>query len=323
MSDAPEPSWSLRRFLWRAVPWVIACAVVWKFTFDQNDALTVAITKFLHRLVGLPAPYLFCDEKKFFWHATMFPPVVGLTLASYWVRWPDRVVRAAVGYVTHCCLTAIAIAVHESPYLMQTEMRNPVTSMLVNANYLMFGAVIWLLAAGPWYVLRRASSLKSGEGDGVVRVGRKERSLTVAARMGRRAWGVVRYGWVTRLVLLVLGVSLVLPLFALTGTPSGMSARLDMARALRDVPYFPHPPDAEVTVDPLLRDQRERYATKAILAFEAVLEADKRADVESAPVKYLLGKMLLSLKPPDPERRARFRAQGILWQREAFSTRGK
>lgn len=323
MSDAPEPSWSLRRFLWRAVPWVIACAVVWKFTFDQNDAVTVAITKFLHRLVGLPTPYLFCDEKKFFWHATMFPPVVGLTLASYWVRWPDRVVRAAVGYVTHCCLTAIAIAVHESPYLMQTEMRNPVTSMLVNANYLMFGAVIWLLAAGPWYVLRRGSSLKSGEGDGVVRVGRKERFLTVAARNWRRVWGVVRYGWVTRLVLLVLGVSLVLPLFALTGTPSGMSARLEVARAMRAVTYFPQPSDAELAVDRAVRSRRDGLANEAVRAILTVIQGDEEAGLKSATMAYLVGHVLLSLRPENPERATELHAQGKLWLRVAHSTRGK
>ena len=111
------------RLLWRAILWSAVAGLVWYYTRTYNAAITVWLAKSMHALVGYPAPYLFGDEPKYsyFWHATMFPPVVGLTLASYWLRWPDRLVRAVVGFFAHSCLTATAVCVNDSPYLQQTE----------------------------------------------------------------------------------------------------------------------------------------------------------------------------------------------------------
>jgi len=152
VTDRVAPTFAVRRFLLRAVPWVVAAGFLWHYTHAYNAAFTVAVTKYLHAWLGYPAPYMLCDETKLFWHATMFPPLVGLGLASYWLRWPDRILRVCSGYVGYCCLTAVAITINESPYMQQTPLRNMVTSPLVNADYLMFGIVIWMLTCGPWYL---------------------------------------------------------------------------------------------------------------------------------------------------------------------------
>jgi hypothetical protein len=102
-----------------------------------------------------------------------------------------------------------------------------------------------------------------------------------------------------------------------------MSARTELAGAMRAVPYFPYPSDAQVDAEAGEQAQREDAAAKAILAVEAVLQADERAGVKSAAIKHLLGHMLIALRPEDTLRRAQFRVQASEWLREARSARGR
>lgn len=300
MAENPAPILSVRRFLWRAVPWAVAAGFLWHYTHTYNAAFTVAVTKFLHWCVGYPAPYMFCDNTSLFWHSTMFPPVVGLGLASYWLRWPDRILRIMAGYVGHCCLTAVAITINESPYVQQTAFRDMVTSPLVNADYLMFGIVIWLLTCGPWYMRR-------DDGNNV--------------RPWGRAFRYVRDGWVTRLVLLVVGVSVVIPLFAFTGPQAGREARARVADALAAVPYFPYPSYEKRDVSVQERTARESLVSQALLEIEKAILADGLARQPSAALYYLTGHLLLSLHPKDQEQAKQFRLQAALALREAEKLR--
>lgn len=315
MAENDARTISLGRFLCRAVPWAVAAGFLWHYTHVYNAAFTVTVTKFLHWCVGYPAPYMFCDGTSLFWHSTMFPPIVGLGLASYWLRWRDRVLRIVAGYVGHCCLTAVAITINESPYLQQTEFRDMVTSPLVNADYLMFGIVIWLLTCGPWYEGRDGGTKElrheGGSGDG--------------ERRGGYAWArmltVIRDGWATRLVLLVVGVSVVVPVFAFTGSSAGREARARVADAMVAVPYFPHPSHEKLEVGAQKRVARERLATQAILEIEKAILADGVVHQPSAALYYLTGHLLLSLHPDDPVLAKQFRVQAALALREAEETR--
>ncbi len=283
MPDRPEPVWKLSRFLWRAVPWLVVMALVWQYTLPQNSGLAVWVTKRLHGLLGFPAPYMFCDSHRLFWHATLFPPAIGLILASYWLGWTQRIVRASFGYAAYTLLTAITITIHESPYLPETGFRSILTSTMADANYLTFGVAIWVLAAGPWYL--RRTQIESKE--------------THIHHFATRAWRWVGNSWMLRLTTLVLGVSLVVPLFAASGTQQQMGARWRMARALRDVPYYPFPSAAPVEVPPEKRLERDRRTATAIEAIDNAIREDRTDQMPSAALLHLSGHFYLSMKPDD------------------------
>ncbi|MEE9293587.1 MAG: hypothetical protein V3W34_01295 [Phycisphaerae bacterium] len=282
---------------------------MWRVTDQQNAGFTIWLTKLLHRLAGRPAPYLFCDGSKLFWHATMFPPVVALTLASYWIRWPDRLLRTAVGYVAHCAMTTIAITLNESPYLQPAALLNPLTSTLVNANYLMFGVGIWVLAAGPWYV--RPGMAKSGAGPW--RVG----------LMWRRALRSLCCGWLTRVLLLWAGVATIVPIYAMFGSAEAMSARARVGQKMSKVPFFPYPSKARSFVEVRQQLARDQATIEALMEIEKAIGADSRVDVESAPLFYLTAHLLNSLRPPHPGLAQKFRADAEYSYHRARNARAR
>lgn len=285
MSEASRVEFSLRRFLIRVVPLAIVAGVAWKFTSAWNADFTVWLVKAIHRLFLHPAPYLFCDTRRYFWHATMFPPVLALTLASYWLPWWDRGLRAMGGYVAYCGLTAIAIAINESPYLQQTDVLVPMSSTLVNANYLMFSVVIWVLAAGPWY--------------GGGRLPRAERIVEASPK--KRWYPAWLGGWGTRVLILWAAVAMVVPAYAMFGTPEAMAARAKVARRMRLVPFFPNPSGADVDVSAAEQLTRDDAVKKVLDALRETIEADAAAKRDSAALWHLTGRLLDSMRPPNAE----------------------
>jgi hypothetical protein len=284
--EQPPNPFRLSRFLPRAIPLAVASAVLWQFTREPNAQFTITIVKSLHNLLGFPAPYLFCDETRLFWNATMFPPVVALVLASYWLPWWDRILRAVAGYVAHAGMTAIAIAVHESPYLAQLDVLAPITSTLVNANYLMFGLVIWVLIAGPWYSADDTTTEPTSDPT-------TARQRTIINKL----WGF----WGTRIVTLWITVAMILPIIFMFATPDVRQSRLDLARTMRAVPTFPHP----VTSTPAVPDHQLTAYNKSLLtalsALEQAIKTDIAADLNSSPLWFLTSNLWLALRPEDPK----------------------
>ncbi len=287
---ASTTDWSVRRFVPRALLLMIVAGIVRHYTVSWNADFAVWTTKALHGLLGRPSPYMFCDESRLYWHATMFVPEVGLILASYWLGWTGRVVRVAAVYLAHTLLTACTISIHESPYLQQNGLVNVATSTLVNANYLLFGVAAWVLVAGPWY---------RDQGD--------QRGLI------KRVTG----HWLLRLMCLCLAVSLVVPLFGLMGTKDAMAARAEMGAAMRDVPWFPFPSNRDDDVAKAEQMTRDRAAAKALATIQTVLQADMAAakddaSIRSAPIWFLTAHVLASLRPDDAARRQAFKDQAAL-----------
>jgi hypothetical protein len=285
-------------FLLRAAGWAVAAGVLWQFTREPNAAFTVWLTKRLHDLVGFPAPYLFADDSHLFWHATMFPPVVALTLGSFWLSWPARIVRSIVGYVVQCGVTAVAITLNESPYLQAADMLTPMTSTLVNADYLVIGVAIWVLLAGPWY----------GAGRGEPGVG-----------LARRVWRALYNSGVLRCLLLWFGITLIVPAAAMLGSPEGRSARWEMAAALREVPYFPYPSGAESGVDRATQDERDRLAKEALRAIQAAIETDLADGREVGALWYLAGHVFNSMRPEDAALMRELKLSALRSLKEAIS----
>ncbi len=298
-----RPVWSLKRFLPRAILLMVVAGVVWRFTFTLNADIAVRLTKYLHSLVGRPSPYMFCDETRLFWHATMFVPEFGLILASYWIGWPGRIVRVLAVYTGHSLLTACTITIHESPYLQQNEFVNVATSTLVNANYLLFGVASWVLVAGPWH--------------------RSDHS----PKQGVRRFSQFANNWPVRLMLLCLAMSTTVPLFAVTGTADAMKAREELASAMSAVPWFPRPGDSDEGHVVPGQLERDRLAVKALSAMRRVIEIDMQADehgestIGAASVWFLTAHMLASLRPDDPDLRQAFKNQAALALNEARKRR--
>lgn len=280
MPPRDPQSFSLTRFLWRAIAWTLLAGLAWKLTLRANADFTIWLAKVLPSASGFPSPYLFCDDHPFFWHATLFPPVVGLTMASYWLRWPERIVRTVAGYVTYAGLTAVAIIINESPYLPETRFRASATSSLVNANCLMFGLVIWILSAGPWYFRRIVTS-----------------SANSRSSIAGRAWRAIRNGWGTRLGLLFLGVLVVVPAFAATGTPAGRRARFELGRAMRAVPFFPQPSRTRLDVSEESQRRRDLLTVDAVRALEKVIDQDRGDGFPAAALYHLNGHLYFSMRP--------------------------
>lgn len=294
MDKTGDPVFSIQRFMIYVVPLMVAAGVMWKFTGRQNAEFTIWFTKQLHWLACRPAPYLFCDGSRLYWHATMFPPVVALTLGSYWIKWPDRLLRTLVGYVAHCGMTAIAITINESPYLQPNSLLNPLTSTIVNANYLAFGVAIWVLAAGPWY-LKRDAEIAGSDGEP-----KTHRWL----RWSRR----LCCGWFSRVFLLWLAVAMIIPIYAMLGTDEAMSARARVAEKMSDVAFFPQPSSAAWPANQNEQLARDKATIEALMEIEGAIEADRDADVESAPLFYLTANLFNSLRPTDPTLAQKFRA---------------
>lgn len=301
MPNQTTPAFTLWRFCPRVAAYALAAGFLWQFTMRANGDLTIWIVKFLHALTLHSAPYMLCDHSRFFWHATMFPPVVALTLASYWLPWPDRILRTLAGYLAHCAVTAVAITINESPYLQSTEMLQPFTSTLVNANYLVIGVAIWVLAAGPWHVTPVPTN------DTVL----------------RRCWQLVRHGWLTRVLLLVLAFASIVPAFALFGSPEGRRTRADVAQAVRAIPFFPRPSGASSTVDRQTQNDRDQLTATALRAIQAAIANDESEDRESGPLWYLAGRLFDSLRHEDELMAAQHKGSALQALRMAQDARGR
>jgi hypothetical protein len=327
------PTLNLKRFLPTAIAGAALAAVLWHYTKSLNADITIAGAKTFHNLAGRPAPYLLCDQTRYFWHATLFPPLIGLTLASTWLSWPARLIRCIIGYAAYASLTAVAITIHDSPYLQQNQFVKSTTSALVNANYLVFGLVIWILAAGPWYMNPH-----------------QESANTMSQTIFKRLYNAVTSHWLFRLTLLVLGVALIVPLFAMTANPEARQARNELATAMRKVPFFPHPsidlsstvgrvPPAEphpataeiattspwdITNSPYTRAQwnaRDLAVRNALAAIEHAANIDAKANLPSPALYHLMGHTFWSMRPEDKTLQGRVLAAGQLALKKARQTK--
>jgi hypothetical protein len=138
----------MRRFTIDVILISIAATLVWWVSGGLLRPLTVLGAKGLHWLVGYPAPYLLADLDKFYWFAPLFPPLVGLVLASRWVSWPKRIIGLLIGIVAFCYLVALQIVVVYTPYFTLSAVRAYLSSIQVSLNSVVVPVVLWLILTG-------------------------------------------------------------------------------------------------------------------------------------------------------------------------------
>ncbi len=138
----------MRRFIIESIVVSVLAAVVWWLTQDITAPTTVAGAKMLHRLVGYPAPYLVADGSHIYWFSPLFPPMVGLIIASRWTSWRRRIVGLSICTVGFWYIVSLQVAVSYSPYLTLSAIRGYLSQTLISLNSVAVPVVFWLIVTG-------------------------------------------------------------------------------------------------------------------------------------------------------------------------------
>lgn len=139
----------MRHFVIKVVLISAIATALWWATGDWTRPVTIAAAKTLHAVVGYPAPHLLADLDHYHWFAPLFPPLVGLVLASHWITWSRRLVGLVMGLAAFTYLVALQIAVVYSPYLTLSGTRAYLMTAQVTLNSVAVPVVLWLIVAGP------------------------------------------------------------------------------------------------------------------------------------------------------------------------------
>ncbi len=138
----------MKRFILKALLISLAATVAWWFAAPWTRPHAIATAKLLHTLVGYPAPYLLADLDDYYWFAPLFPPLVGLVLASHWVSWRRRIGGLLIGLCAFWYLVALQIAILYSPYLTLSAARAYLVSGQIALNTVVVPVVLWLIVIG-------------------------------------------------------------------------------------------------------------------------------------------------------------------------------
>ena len=125
----------MRRFLVEAVVFSVLASVLWWLTLvtDAGRQATLELARILHRVAGYPAPYLLAEVKAYYWHAPLFPPLVGLILASRWLSWGRRLRQLGLGLACFWFMVAVQVVMVYSPYLPLSVFRSFVERMYISS----------------------------------------------------------------------------------------------------------------------------------------------------------------------------------------------
>ena len=138
----------MRRYVIEAIVLSLAASVVWWATRDFTAAATIAGAKGLHRLIGYPTPFLSGNSHHFYWFSPLFPPLVGLVLASRWLSWRRRLIGLLIGLCAFWYVVSVQLAVTFSPYLTLSAVRAYLMQVLISLNSVAVPVLLWLIVTG-------------------------------------------------------------------------------------------------------------------------------------------------------------------------------
>lgn len=204
-----------------------AATMLWWAAHERAAAASIATAKWLHRLIGFPAPYLIADAVDRWWFAPPGQLLVGLVLASWWRTWRGRLVDLAFCLALYWFVSAMTIALTCSPYIGPMRVRDLTGIVLTKSLLVVVPVILWGVTVGwaGWHDAREGAP------------GKKEprREKRKQDRQGRgvsrqRCAGLLRYPAAT-------GICLLLPMacWAMSAAaPQGVrEARAQAAAALR------------------------------------------------------------------------------------------
>ena len=212
----------MRRFLLEVIAYSLLATLLWWLGFAQEltHPATIWLAKILHRIAGFPAPYLLADLKPYFWFSPLFPPLVGLMLASRWLSWGERLRRLVIGLGCFWLAVALQMCLVYSPYLPLSRFRDYVKMMGISSGYILLPVILWLiLTGGPGALVA-----PPGGGEGPTAAGSRRRR-----------------SWVPSALALAVTLALAAPIFVSVrlGAPEWTKARREMSVGLvrRDPAY--------------------------------------------------------------------------------------
>lgn len=140
----------MRRFIIEAVVFSLLATALWYVSFATDVArqATLELARALHRVAGYPAPYLLAEVKSYYWHSPLFPPLVGLILASRWLTWRQRLAQLTLALVCFWFIVAVQIVIVYSPYLPLSWFRSFVERIYISSGYIAAPIVLWLILTG-------------------------------------------------------------------------------------------------------------------------------------------------------------------------------
>ncbi len=138
----------MKRFIASTILLSAAATLLWWATAPWSRSATIALAKMLHALVGYPAPHLLADLDDYYWFAPLFPPLVGLVLASHWITPSRRAVGLLIGLAAFAYLVALQIAVVYSPYLTLSAARAYLMSAQIALNSVVVPVILWFTVTG-------------------------------------------------------------------------------------------------------------------------------------------------------------------------------
>lgn len=149
----------MKRFVAKAFILSLIATLVWWSTQHAAARSAVWLAKALHDLVGYPAPSLAAGPSaEKWWMAPLFPPVVGLVLASHWRSWRVRLVGLILALAAFWYVVAVQISVTYSPYLTLSAVRAYLMQIMISLNSIAIPIVLWLIVCGqPDFTTARSS----------------------------------------------------------------------------------------------------------------------------------------------------------------------
>ncbi len=138
----------MSRFIARFFFYSTMATAVWWFVEPVGWWVTNSGAKWLHTLAGYPAPYLLSDIDFRYWFNPLFPPLVGLILASGWLSWRRRGICVFPGIFAFVYLVSLQVAVVYSPYLTNSAVRAYLSSVQVAFNTVVVPVILWLIVTG-------------------------------------------------------------------------------------------------------------------------------------------------------------------------------
>ena len=155
----------MRRFIIEAVVFSLLATAVWYVTFatDVTRQATLEVARVLHRVAGYPAPYLLAEVKPYYWHSPLFPPLIGLMLASRWLTWRQRLAQLIFALICFWFMVAVQIVIVYTPYLPLSWFRSFVERIYISSGYIAAPIILWLILTGGPHPLLAPPDSSEGE----------------------------------------------------------------------------------------------------------------------------------------------------------------
>ncbi len=135
----------MRRYATHVFIYTLGATLVWWVSHGWIAPISIDAARLLHRLVGMPAPYLIVETLDYFWLSPPMQLFVGLVLASSWRSRPQRLLTLLIGCTLLWFLVVMHIFAIASPYLGAGQARYVIGTLLAKGHLIALPILFWLI----------------------------------------------------------------------------------------------------------------------------------------------------------------------------------